>query len=68
MKLPDKKKLDPQQNYRSWTVSYRQDGVRPPRKNLKGKSEESKLIAEKTRVFLENGGEIEVIETLISRD
>ena len=70
MKKPLRKTSTPKQkrHYDKWTVSYKHDGVRPARKNLQGKREESRLIAEKTKVFLENGGKIEVIETLISRD
>lgn len=37
-------------------------GLRAARKNFEGKREESAKIAEQTRVFLENGGEIEVHE------
>tara|TARA_R110002072_G_C7645734_1_gene508234 strand:- start:171 stop:413 length:243 start_codon:yes stop_codon:yes gene_type:complete len=55
---------DKKAHWRNWSVSnpLRYDGVRPARKNLKGKKEESELIAEKTRAFLEGGGEIEVHE------
>jgi len=37
-------------------------GLRVARKNFEGKREESARIAEQTRAFLENGGEIEVHE------
>jgi hypothetical protein len=57
-------KKDKKAHWRNWSVSnpLRYDGVRPARKNLKGKKEESELIAEQTRAFLERGGEIEVHE------
>tara|TARA_R110000772_G_scaffold151819_1_gene262623 strand:- start:124 stop:408 length:285 start_codon:yes stop_codon:yes gene_type:complete len=57
-------KKDKKAHWRNWSVSnpLRYDGVRPARKNLKGKKEESELIAEQTRAFLEGGGEIEVHE------
>ena len=63
-KTMKKDNKDKKAHWRNWSVSnpLRYDGVRPARKNLKGKKEESELIAEKTRAFLEGGGEIEVHE------
>lgn len=51
-------------NYKNWKVKVtgRSDGVRPAMKNLKNKRKESELIAEQTKVFLENGGKIKVYE------
>ena len=51
-------------HYKHWKVksSGRSDGVRSAIKTLKSKREESELIAEQTKAFLENGGEIEVHE------
>ena len=51
-------------HYKHWKVkpSGRSDGVRSAVKNLKSKREESELIAEQTKAFLESGGEIEVHE------
>ena len=51
-------------HYKHWKVKApgRSDGVRSAMKTPKSKVEESELIAEQTKVFLENGGEIEVHE------
>ena len=51
-------------HYKHWKVKSpgRSDGVRPAMKTPKSKVEESELIAEQTKAFLENGGEIEVHE------
>ena len=51
-------------HYKHWKVkpSGRSDGVRSAIKTLKSKREESELIAEQTKAFLESGGEIEVHE------
>jgi len=59
-----KKKKDSKANYKHWRVKApgRSDGVRPAIKTLKSKREESELIAEQTKAFLENGGKIEVHE------
>ena len=43
-------------------------GLRAARKNFAGKREESEQIAEQTRVFLENGGKIEVHEQDFCKD
>tara|TARA_R110002020_G_scaffold474513_1_gene706146 strand:- start:523 stop:762 length:240 start_codon:yes stop_codon:yes gene_type:complete len=59
-----KKKKDNKAHFKHWKVkaSGRSDGVRSAVKNLKSKREESELIAEQTKAFLENGGKIEVHE------
>jgi len=63
-RIMKKDNKDKKAHWRNWSVSnpLRYDGVRPARKNLKGKKEESELIAEQTKAFLERGGEIEVHE------
>ena len=51
-------------HYKHWKVKVpgRSDGVRPAMKSLNSKKEESELIAEQTKAFLESGGKIEVHE------
>lgn len=43
-------------------------GLRAARKNFEGKRAESAQIAEQTKAFLENGGEIEVHEQDFCKD
>lgn len=56
-------KKDSRENYKNWSVSgKRQDGVRPKKKTALGKREESALIEEQTKAFLEKGGKVQVFE------